>query len=128
MILFASTMCISFNRHVANPLGTGRLRVRCTASMLSINCVIAKDIKSCTSCCYVRCATLIELLGRNDLAPNRRNYHNIKFSSIRNMYSYSFILNLKVRRKKFWSKFLVVHLSVRNEVLGISCICIYLVS
>ena len=27
--------------------------------MLNPNRVIAKDIKSCTYCCYVRCATLI---------------------------------------------------------------------
>ncbi len=28
-------------------------------SMLGPNRVIAKDVKNCTYCCYVRCATLI---------------------------------------------------------------------
>ena len=32
---------------------------RCSASIHGPNCVIAKDFKSCTYCCYVRCATLI---------------------------------------------------------------------
>ena len=36
------------------------------------NCVIAKDVKSCTYCCYVRCATLIVRVGENALAPDRR--------------------------------------------------------
>ena len=33
----------------------------------------AKDVKSCTYFCYVRCATLIVCVGGNTLAPNRRN-------------------------------------------------------
>ena len=43
------------------------------ASMLSPNCVIAKDVKSCTYCCYVRYAILIVRVGGNALALNRRN-------------------------------------------------------
>ncbi len=29
------------------------------SSILDLNCVIVKDVKSCSYCCYVRCATLI---------------------------------------------------------------------
>ena len=32
-------------------------------SMPGPNCVMAKDVKSCTYCCYVRCATLIVWVG-----------------------------------------------------------------
>ncbi len=42
-------------------------------SMLGPNRIIAEDVKSCTCCCYIRCATLIVLVGGNALAPNRRN-------------------------------------------------------
>ncbi len=35
--------------------------------------VIGKDVKRCTYCCYVRCATLIVWVLENALAPNRRN-------------------------------------------------------
>ena len=42
-------------------------------SILSPNRVIAKDVKSCTYCCYIRCVTLIVCVGGNALAPNRRN-------------------------------------------------------
>ena len=79
---------MSVAQHVAYSLGTGRLWVRgsavlpllwgghCSAlslgsaSMLVLgfkdstqNRVIAKDVKSCNYCCYVRCATLIVLEG-----------------------------------------------------------------
>ncbi len=42
------------------------LDVRCSdsASMLGTNRVKAKDVKGCTYCCYVRCAILIERVGR----------------------------------------------------------------
>ncbi len=43
-------------------------------SMLGQNRVIAKNVKSCTYCCYVRCATLIVWVEYgNALAPNRCN-------------------------------------------------------
>ncbi len=45
----------------------------CSAFMLSLNRVIAKDVKSCTYYCYVRCATLIVRVEGNAFAPNRRN-------------------------------------------------------
>ena len=35
------------------------------------NRVIAKDVKSCTYCCYVKCATLIVRVGGNALAPKQ---------------------------------------------------------
>ena len=41
-------------------------------SMFGPNRVIAKDVKSCTYYCYVRCATLIERAWANTLAPKRR--------------------------------------------------------
>ena len=40
-------------------LGVGKVM----GSMLSPNNVIAKDVKSCTYCCYVRCTTLIVRVG-----------------------------------------------------------------
>ncbi len=51
------------------------LDIRCTdsASMLTQYQVIAKYVKSCTYCCYVRCATLIVQVCGNVLAPNRSN-------------------------------------------------------
>ena len=39
------------------------VNVKVMGSMLGPNCVIAKDAKSCTYCCYVRCATLIVWVG-----------------------------------------------------------------
>ena len=42
-------------------------------SILNPKRVIAKNVKICTYCCYVRCATLIVWVGENALAPNRRN-------------------------------------------------------
>ena len=42
-------------------------------SLLSPNCVIAKDIKSCTFCCYVRCLTSKIWVEADALAKNRRN-------------------------------------------------------
>ncbi len=41
--------------------------------MLGLNRVRTKDVKSCVYCYYLRCATLIVRVGRNTLAPNRRN-------------------------------------------------------
>ncbi len=41
--------------------------------LLRPKCVIAKDVKNCTYCCYVICATLRVREGGNALAPNRRN-------------------------------------------------------
>ncbi len=38
---------------------------------LTQNRVIAKDVKSCTHCCYVKCATLIVRVGGNVLAPKQ---------------------------------------------------------
>ena len=43
------------------------------ALMLGPNRVIAKEVKSCTYCCYIRCATLIVWVGVNAMAPNSRN-------------------------------------------------------
>ncbi len=42
-------------KHIAYLLGVGKV----IGSMLGPNRVIAKDVKNCTYCCYVRCATLI---------------------------------------------------------------------
>ena len=42
-------------------------------SIFGQNYVMAKDVKSCTYCCYVRCVTLIVWVGGNALAPNRHN-------------------------------------------------------
>ena len=44
--------------------------------MLGPNRVIAKGVKSCTCCCYVRCAILIEQVGGNALTPNRRTHYH----------------------------------------------------
>ncbi len=55
--------------HIAYLLGVGKVM----GSMLRPNCVIYKDVKSCTFCCYVRCATSIVCVGGNALAPNWRN-------------------------------------------------------
>ena len=57
-----------------------------SASMLSTNNVITKDIKSCTYCCNVRCATLIVRLGGNNLAPKKAQFFfnfKSKLSAIR---------------------------------------------
>ncbi len=42
-------------------------------SILGPNRVIAKNVKSCTYCCYGRCATLIVWIGGNILVQNKRN-------------------------------------------------------
>ncbi len=42
-------------------------------SMLGPNRIIAKDVKNCTYCYYVRCATLMIRVGGSALAPNRPN-------------------------------------------------------
>ena len=39
-------------KHVAQPLVVGEV-------ILSPNRIIAKDVKSCTSCCYIRCSMII---------------------------------------------------------------------
>ena len=52
-----------------HPPGVGEV----TGSTLGPNRVRAKDVKSCTYCCYVRCTTLIVWVGGNALALNRRN-------------------------------------------------------
>ena len=44
-------------------------------SMLDPNRVIAKDVKSCTYCCYVRYATLIVRVGGNALAQKTGATH-----------------------------------------------------
>ena len=41
--------------------------------LLEPNRVIAKDVKSCTYCCYFRCATLIVWIGVMPWPKNRRN-------------------------------------------------------
>ena len=41
------------------------------ASMLSTNCVIAKDVKSCTYFRSIRCATLLVRVEGNALAPKQ---------------------------------------------------------
>ncbi len=48
-------------------------RVASSASMHNPNRVISKDVKICTCYSYDRYATLIVRLGRNALAPTRRN-------------------------------------------------------
>ena len=47
------------------------------------NQVITKDVKSCTYCCYVKCATLIVRVGGNALAPNRCNLLPCTFRTFR---------------------------------------------
>ncbi len=42
-------------------------------SMLDPNHVIDKDVKSCSYCRYVRCATSVVRVRGDALAPNRRN-------------------------------------------------------
>ena len=55
----------SVSYHVEHPLGVvGKVM----GSMLGLNCVIAKDVKSCTSCYYV-----ISMSRRNALTQNRCN-------------------------------------------------------
>ena len=56
--------------------------IRCSALMLKgrpryskldQNRIIAKDVKNCTYCYYVRCVTFIAKVGGNNLPPNRSN-------------------------------------------------------
>ena len=51
-------------------------------SMLDPNRVIAKVVKSCTYCCYVRCAILIVWVGGSGstTATPHKTYHNIYYS------------------------------------------------
>ncbi len=43
-------------------------------SILGPNCVIAKYVKSCTNCCYVRCTTLIIRVGRMSCPETIENH------------------------------------------------------
>ncbi len=56
-------------------LGHGTLVIlpdaRCSVSMLCLNCIIAKDVKSCTCCCYVRCTDINSAYREN----RRTHYH-----------------------------------------------------
>ncbi len=70
--------------HVAHSIGTGRKWVRArpfiqclrSASMLGPNRVIAKDVKSCTYCRYVKCTTLIvRVWGMPWTQTGATNYH-----------------------------------------------------
>ncbi len=46
----------------------------CSASKSDPNRVIAKDVKSCTYCCYLRGVTLIVRVGGIPWLQNRRNF------------------------------------------------------
>ncbi len=50
----------SARKYISSMLGCG---IGLDGSMLDPTCVIAKDVKSCTYCCYVRCETSIEQVG-----------------------------------------------------------------
>ncbi len=44
--------------------------------MLGPNHVIAKDVKNCTYCCYIRCATLIERVRGMPWPQTGANHYN----------------------------------------------------
>ncbi len=56
-------------QHLAHPPSVGKVM----DSMLGPNRVITKDVKCCTSCCYVRWATLILWVVETPWPLNRRN-------------------------------------------------------
>ncbi len=60
--LFRGTLCLSVIKirvcGIIRSSSARRVR-KVMGSMLGPNSVIAKDVKSCTYCCYVKCATLI---------------------------------------------------------------------
>ena len=56
-ILREKTACVA--QHVAYLLSVGKVM----GLMFGPNCVIAKDVKSCTYCCWVRCTTCIIWVG-----------------------------------------------------------------
>ncbi len=60
---------MSVAEHATHPFGVGKVM----GSMLGPNRAIAKDVKSWTNCCYIRCVTLIVCEVIIGLCPNRHN-------------------------------------------------------
>ncbi len=55
------------------PESASMLRLGLDSSKIDQNRVKAKDAKSCTYCCYVRCGKFILRVGGNTFVPSRRN-------------------------------------------------------